>query len=152
MIAQSYLRRSNKIQLGCLFGLVGLNLATNILRTYYSIDPTMMHFAHLNAPWFTLQGTLAVIICALPRYGSQLTRKKPRKQDEFRVVNNPNAAIAGISSVELTKLDTDEKKGVDMLAPPRAIKVRDDLRQNTESMFPGDSDQLFQHSVAIWSD
>ena len=112
-----------------------------------------MHFAHLNAPWFILQGTLAVVICALPRYGSQLTRKKPRKQDGVRVVNNPSNTHVGIYSTELINMNTDEKKGVDgVILSPRAIKVREDVRQNTESMFPGDGDRQFRHSVAIWSD
>lgn len=153
MMSQIFLRRSQKIQLGCLFGLAGLNLATNILRTYYTVDRNLQRYAHLNAPWFILQGTLAVILCALPCYGSQITRKKPRTHDGIRVVDNSGTTHTGLYSMDSLGARVVTKKDVDsVISPPRAIKVRDDLKQNADSTFPDSGDRRVRHSVAIWSD
>lgn len=76
MIRGMFLRRARKIQIGILFGLVGVNLVTNVLRTIYTIIRDLKRFPQLNAAWVFLQITTAVIICALPCYGSLLSRKK----------------------------------------------------------------------------
>ncbi|KAJ4294994.1 hypothetical protein N0V90_007002 [Kalmusia sp. IMI 367209] len=51
MLRQMFIRRSQKIQLTFLFGIVALNLATNILRTVYTIKRDLNTAPHLNAVW-----------------------------------------------------------------------------------------------------
>jgi hypothetical protein len=76
MLSRMFIRRTQKIQLSILFGLVSLNLATNILRTLYTINRDLQRYPNLNAVWANLQITTAVMLCALPCYGSLFSRKK----------------------------------------------------------------------------
>lgn len=76
MLRRMYLKLYLKLQLGFLFGIVAINLATNVLRTVFTINRDLKQFSHLNASWVFFQITTAVIICSLPCYGSLLTYKK----------------------------------------------------------------------------
>jgi hypothetical protein len=76
MLSRTFIRRAHKIQLSILFGLVSLNLATNVLRTLYTINRDLKRYPNLNAIWTNLQITTAVMLCALPCYGSLFSRKK----------------------------------------------------------------------------
>lgn len=120
MMSQSFLRRSRMIQLSGLFRLASLNLATNLLRTRYIVDLRLQHHAHLNAPWFIQQRILAVTLCALPCYGSQITRKKPKTHDDTRIVDNSGAMYAGEYLMDSFGVGGYIKRDmISVLSPPR---------------------------------
>jgi len=85
MLQQMFLRTSQKIQLGVLFGLVGVNIVCNILRTVYTIVRDLVVFPDQNAMWPILQITTAVILCSLPCYGSLLSRKKKQTIPSYTI-------------------------------------------------------------------
>ncbi|KAF1965638.1 hypothetical protein BU23DRAFT_488835, partial [Bimuria novae-zelandiae CBS 107.79] len=154
MLQQLFLCRAQKIQLAVMFGLVGVNLATNIVRTYFTVDRELQLSPHLNAPFFILQGSLAVIICALPCYGSQVTRKKKKKHDGIRLIDGSGTVHLGlVYSMESLSANGGSQKDVDSpLSPPRAIRVRDDVKQKADSILPAHGDRQMRHSVSIWAE
>ncbi|CAI6228983.1 unnamed protein product [Periconia digitata] len=76
MLRGTLMPLSTKIQLGLLFGLVSINLATNVLRALYTINTYLTDHKFLNALWPVLQCSTAVMICALPSYGRFLHFRK----------------------------------------------------------------------------
>lgn len=158
MLKHLFLCCCQKIQLIFLFSLVGFNLVTNILRTYFTIGSNFQDYPHLNAPWIMLQITLSVGICALPVYGSQLTRKKRRQCDGMRFVNlktgtSEMVADDGIalSSLESFGANREITREIDSIVTrPCSIQVSDVVSQRSCSEFRTDGDQRVRHTVSIW--
>ncbi|KAF2740933.1 hypothetical protein EJ04DRAFT_592539, partial [Polyplosphaeria fusca] len=95
------LQTPQKLGLCFVFALVLINIAFDIIRTVYAIDPALSSRTNLNAVWTISEPTIAVIVCALPHYRSLLSRKEMGVseisiQPSFPTIKSPRDTVIPI--------------------------------------------------------
>jgi len=68
MLRSMLTRTSQKVGLAFVFGLVGIDIVFDILRTVYTASLDLANFPDKNTLWVILEPTIAVVVCALPCY------------------------------------------------------------------------------------
>ncbi|KAF2729981.1 hypothetical protein EJ04DRAFT_501336 [Polyplosphaeria fusca] len=76
MVRRLGLQTAQKIGLVVIFCIVFVNILLNLLRTVFSLVPSLSQFPSEYLLWIWLQATTAVVVCGLPCFGFLLSRKR----------------------------------------------------------------------------
>ncbi|KAF2872827.1 hypothetical protein BDV95DRAFT_491140 [Massariosphaeria phaeospora] len=68
MLRGLHMRRSQKLGLAVIFGLVSIDIAFDVLRGVHTAVLDLQRFPEQNVLWTALEPSVAVIVCALPCY------------------------------------------------------------------------------------
>ncbi|KAF2115965.1 hypothetical protein BDV96DRAFT_574883 [Lophiotrema nucula] len=89
MLKPLLMQRSQKLGLALVFRLVTIDMIFDLLRTVYLTIAFLSQYPDRYNIWVILDPTIAVIVCALPCYGSLVGRRKPEGQQcELEIPTN----------------------------------------------------------------